>query len=241
MNQPNTLSRVGVLDKSVAILDALELGPQSLNDLVNLTGIARPTAHRLAVALEGHDLVARDSVGRFTLGTRIQHLATSQTGDELVIWARPILSDLRDRTGESTQLYRRVGSERVCVAVADLATGLRDTVPLGARLTLSAGSAAQVLMAWGESESSFAVGLLSKVRERGWAASAGERESGVASVSAPVRGGGDRVIAAVSLSGPIERLGRNPGVRHAPAVMAAAALLSGGIQSAGHTLRALDG
>jgi DNA-binding IclR family transcriptional regulator len=48
-----------------------------------------------------------------------------------------------------------------------------------------------------------------------------EREAGVASVSAPVRSGG-AVVAAVGVSGPIERLSRKPGARYAEAVVAAA-------------------
>jgi DNA-binding IclR family transcriptional regulator len=64
------------------------------------------------------------------------------------------------------------------------------------------------------------------VRRRGWAASAAEREAGVASVSAPVRGPGGRVLAAVSVSGPIERLGRSPGRLHAVAVIAAGEKIS---------------
>lgn len=64
--------------------------------------------------------------------------------------------------------------------------------------------------------------MLSAVRRRGWAQSVAEREAGVASVSAPVRGPSGRVIAAVSISGPIERMGRQPGRLHAAAVVAAA-------------------
>ena len=67
----------------------------------------------------------------------------------------------------------------------------------------------------------FTATTLAQVRRRGWAATAAEREPGVASVSAPVRGPGGRVIAAVSVSGPIERLTRSPGRLHAPAVVGA--------------------
>jgi hypothetical protein len=67
-------SGVGVLDKGVAILTALESGPHSLAELVTATKIARPTAHRLAVALEFHRLVARDLSGRFVLGPRAGEL-----------------------------------------------------------------------------------------------------------------------------------------------------------------------
>jgi DNA-binding IclR family transcriptional regulator len=67
---------------------------------------------------------------------------------------------------------------------------------------------------------------LAAVRRRGWAQSVGEREAGVASVSAPVRGPNNKVIAAVSISGPIERLSRQPGRMHAAAVVATANKLS---------------
>ncbi|MFC6342469.1 helix-turn-helix domain-containing protein, partial [Nocardioides hankookensis] len=61
-------SGVGVLDKAALVLTALESGPATLAGLVSGTGLARPTAHRLAVALEHHRLVARDMQGRFVLG-----------------------------------------------------------------------------------------------------------------------------------------------------------------------------
>jgi len=71
------------------------------------------------------------------------------------------------------------------------------------------------------------------VRRRGWAQSIGEREPGVASVSAPVRGPSNRVVAAVSVSGPIERLSRHPGRMHAQAVIDAAGRLSEALRRSG--------
>ena len=70
------------------------------------------------------------------------------------------------------------------------------------------------------------------IRRRGWAQSVGERQQGVASVSAPVRSPGGKVIAAVSVSGPLERLSRQPGRMHAPAVLAAAERLSESLRRA---------
>jgi DNA-binding IclR family transcriptional regulator len=227
-------SGVGVLDKAAIVLGALEAGPASLASLVAATGLARPTAHRLATALEHHRLVARDLQGRFMLGPRLAELATAAGEDRLLAAATPVLLALRDATTESCQLYRRQGEQRICVDVAERPAGLRDTVPIGAVLTMQAGSAAQILLAWEEPErmhrglqgSRFTATSLAGVRRRGWAQSVGEREPGVASVSAPVRGAGNKVIAAVSTSGPIERLGRAPGRLHAAAVMAAAARLT---------------
>jgi DNA-binding IclR family transcriptional regulator len=231
-------SGVGVLDKAAAVLSALEAGPATLAALVSATGLARPTAHRLAVALEHHRLVSRDIQGRFVLGPRLSELAVAAGEDRLLAAAGPVLANLRDVSGESAQLYRRQGEMRVCVAAAERLTGLRDTVPVGVALPMAAGSGAQVLLAWEEPDrlhrglqgARFTATTLAGVRRRGWAQSVAEREMGVASVSAPVRGPNNRVIAAVSISGPVERLSRYPGKLHAEAVLDAASRLSEAVQ-----------
>ncbi|HQR78728.1 MAG TPA: IclR family transcriptional regulator [Actinomycetota bacterium] len=218
MNDSNT---VGTLVKAGAILDAVEVGPQDLADLTAMTGQPRATCHRLAAALLDLRLLAKDAQGRYTLGPRIEELCAAGDGERLRTVALPTLRRLRDETGESAQIYRRQGRQRLCVASVEPSTGLRDTVPEGALLTMSAGSAAQVLAAWSPGTGGFPQQLLATVRKRGWAESLGEREPGVASVSAPVLSG-DRVVAAISISGPIDRLTRRPGRRFAQAVTRAA-------------------
>jgi DNA-binding IclR family transcriptional regulator len=223
-----------VLDKAVAVLDCLAGGPASLAELVDRTGLSRPTAYRIAVALEDHRYVDRDATGRFRLGARLSELAGAAGGDPLLRAADHVLERLRDTTQESAQLYRRAGAVRRCVAAAERTTGLRDTVPVGAELPMTAGSAAQVLLAWEPAAEAaevarrarFGAATLTTVRRRGWAASVAERESGVASVSAPVFGPDGSVVAAVSVSGPIDRLTRTPGRLHAAAVVAAGRALS---------------
>lgn len=234
---PTQQSGVGVLDKACLILEALEQGPASLADLAASTDIPRPTAHRLASALEHHRLVDRDSRGRFVLGPRLDELAAASGGDLLLAAAGTVLPRLRDVTGESAQLFRRHGQARVCVAAAERPSGLRDTIPVGTTLSMRAGSAAQVLLAWEDPDrlvaglraARFSASTLASVRQRGWAQSVGEREAGVASVSAPVRANGNRVVAALSVSGPIERLSRSPGGVLAQDVVAAAEELSGAL------------
>jgi DNA-binding IclR family transcriptional regulator len=222
-------SGVQTLDRSVSILDAVaRQGPSTLADLVRDTGLARPTAHRLAVALERHALLVRDRGGRFRLGARLVGWgAAAGAALALVEPARAVLQRLSSETGESAQLYVREGDQRVCVATHERPTGLRDTVPLGAVMPLTKGSGGRVLLAWADDRDRFAVdpSVLAGVRTAGWAATVGEREPGVASVSAPVRVG-EHVVAAIGVSGLAERLGPDPGSRFAVAVVSAAADLA---------------
>jgi len=218
-----------VLDKAVGVLRATAKEPCGLSELCERTGLPRATAHRLAVGLEVHGLLQRGADGRWRPGPTLGELA-SRSGDPLMEAASLVLPRLRDVTGESVQLYRREGLQRVCIAAAEPSSGLRDTVPIGARLPMTAGSGAKVLAAWADpalqravlAEARFSERVLADVRRRGWAQSVAERESGVASVSAPVRNAAGQVIAAVSVSGPVERIGRRPGGRWAADLLAAA-------------------
>ncbi|HET7479309.1 MAG TPA: IclR family transcriptional regulator, partial [Rubrobacteraceae bacterium] len=179
--------------------------------------------YRLLSALEAHRLVARED-GRYALGLRLIGWGSKAVGRDLIESSRPVLAALRDATGESTQLYVREGDNRVCVAAVErTGGGLRDAVPVGAVLPLGRGSGGRVLLAWaGDGERFHTARDLEETRERGWTESVAERETGVASVSAPVFGPDGKARAAISASGPISRLGDHPGERLAEHVVAAA-------------------
>ena len=209
----DSVTGVGVLDKAIVVLHAVAVAPCTLGELQATTGLPRATAHRLATALERHGMLRRDGEGRFELGLGLIPLGQAAASRfPLADLARPVVADLRDRTGESAQLFVREGSQRRCVLSLESTHGLRWIVPHGAVLPLEVGSAGRVLS--GETS------------RTGWIESVGEREPGVASVSAPVAGPDGTTIAAVSVSGPIERLTRHPGTRFGDAVIAAAARIS---------------
>ncbi|RFU19486.1 IclR family transcriptional regulator [Geodermatophilus marinus] len=229
MGQPNP---VAVLDKAVSILRAVAAEPATLAELVERTGLPRATAHRLAVALEGHRLVRRTAAGAWAPGPGLAELSRGVA--DLADLAGRHLVVLRDASGESAQFYVRDGATRVCLAAAERAHGLRDTVPVGARLPMTAGSAAHALLAFAPVDevtpllpaASFTARTLLDVRRRGWAHSVAEREAGVASLSAPVRDAAGGVLGAVSISGPVERLGRRPSPEVVGAVLEAAGAIS---------------
>ena len=205
----DSVSGVGVLDKAIFLLHAVTESPAPLAELQARTGLPRATVHRLAGALEDHGLLRRDGEGRYELGLGLVSLG--QRAAErfpLVDLACPVLEQLCADTGESVQLFVREGHQRRCVVSLESPHGLRWIVPQGSLLPLDVGSAGRVLS--GETS------------RHGWVQSVGEREAGVASVSAPVSALDGVALAAVSVSGPIERLTRQPGKRFGGAVVGAA-------------------
>jgi DNA-binding IclR family transcriptional regulator len=234
-------SGVGVLDRCVAILGAVEGGARSFTDIVDATALTRPTAHRLIVGLEEHGLLVHVGGLGYALGPRLLSLSTTAMRDlPLRELAHPSLERLARSTGESAQLYVRDGDRRICVDTAESESELRTIVDIGASLPLTQGSAGKVFLAWGsEHDQAFLLDVAKRgdrlaqqvatARRRGWAESVAERAPGVASVSAPVFGSHGAILAAVSVSGPASRLGQLRAKRYAPAVMQAAREIEGAL------------
>ncbi|MDU0478496.1 IclR family transcriptional regulator [Staphylococcus chromogenes] len=223
------ISGIKVLDRSVAILQAVAHAPRSLAQLCEDTGLPRATTHRLATALEMHDFLTRDTEGRWLIGSALATL-TSAHGDALIKAATPVMEELMESIGESVQLYRLAGQSRICVAAVEPPSGLQNTVPVGSRLSLAAGSAARVFAAFSSTEARkrmlvdghFSSEDLALVRQQGWAASFSEREAGLASVSVPVFNHAGMLVAALSVSGPEARFPQTAGAEFGPVLAAAA-------------------
>jgi len=219
-----TTTSVGVLDRSVAIVDAVEDGARSFTAIAEATGLTKPTAHRLINALLAHGLLMHvDGVG-YSLGPRFLALASTSVRElPLRQLARPFLEELAGSTGESAQLYVRSGDRRICVDSVESDSELRTIVRVGASLPLDKGSAGKVFLAWGQTAVGEDAGdietALLTTRRRGWAESHGEREAGVASVSAPIFGPSGDVLAAISVSGPQTRVTSKQAKRYGPALV----------------------
>ena len=126
-------SGVGVLDKSVLVLEAVESGASTLAALVERTGLSRATrtgspSRSRCTGCSAATARAAGASGRARPSSPAAAAATRCSSAR-----RGVLARLRDVTGESAQLYRRQGDRRVCVAAAERGSGLRDTVPGGQR------------------------------------------------------------------------------------------------------------
>ena len=214
----DSVSGVGVLDKAFLVLNALVTRPLSLAEAVDETGIPRATCHRLLSALEAHGAVRRNDDGLYCVGPTMAGLGRA-AGSQFPFLgrAREVATDVRDRTGESVQVFVPETDGRRCVVSLESPNGLRWIVAEGALFPLTRGSAGKVLSN-------------AKLSAGGWIESVEERVKGVASVSAPVFDAAGDVVAAFSVSGPLERMGRTPGSKYGSVVARAAKTLTDFLQ-----------
>ncbi|WP_142064609.1 IclR family transcriptional regulator [Pseudonocardia kunmingensis] len=204
---------VGVLDRVVAVLDAVEIRRMTASELARHLGLSTPTAHRLVGSMMAHGLLSRDEDGRLRLGARFSLPYLEQV-------ATPVLSALQQRTGETAQIWVLRGEHRLCAASVDSPAELRASVPVGTLLPLTAGGSAARI-------------LTEPTTAPGWVESISHRTPGLCSVSAPVRRPSGETVAAVCVSAPILRVGEDgPGARYGDDVVDAAAQLSDTLRQA---------
>lgn len=210
----DSISGVGVLDKAFTVMNAVVERPLTLNEVMSATSLPRATAHRLLMALEAHGAVRRNDDGAYCVGPSMVGFASAASRQfPWIDRARAVAQELRDSTGESVQVYVLEGDGRRCIVSFESTHGLRWIVPVGSLLPLARGSAGRVLSG-------------QRPGPGGWIESSEEREKGVASVSAPVRDADGRVVAAVSVSGPVERMDPVAVKRHGAVVARVARSLS---------------
>ena len=210
----DSVSGVGVLDKAFVVLNVLVTRPLALAEVVEATGIPRATCHRLLSALEHHGAVRRNDEGLYCVGPTMAGLGRAATSQfPFLRKAREVATELRDKTGESVQVFMPETDGRRCVVSLESPNGLRWIVPEGSLFPLSRGSAGRALSG-------------AKLSNGGWIESVEERVKGVASVSAPVIDAAGGIIAALSISGPLERMSRTPGAKFGAVVSRGARDLS---------------
>lgn len=220
-NSTESSSGIKVLDRSIAIIDAIAAGEKTLSQLSADTGLPRATTHRLATALEIHQVLVRTDSGAWTIGPALARYAASAPS-QIIDAAKPVMADLVHATNESVQLYELTGSSRTCVAAIEPPSGLTHTVPVGSQLPLDRGSAAKIFAAHKLVDAPFPDEEMVTVRSTGLAESVAEREVGLASVSTPIFDKNGTVLAVLSVSGPVERLKPSPADKWGKELLAAA-------------------
>ncbi|RAJ66476.1 IclR family transcriptional regulator [Streptomyces sp. Amel2xB2] len=224
------------VEKAFRVLESFsaERPRMSVTEAAEAVGLSRATARRILLTFERLGFAETD--GRhFSLTPRVLRFGFGYLS-ALPYWetAQSRMRALADELRESCSMATLDGTEIVYVARVPAARSMSITLSIGSRLPAYATSMGRVLLAALPPQELDALladvrlepltrntvtepealrGELDRVREQGFAVVDGEREEGVRSAAAPVRGRGGRVLAAVNVSAnaarvPLEELRR---------------------------------
>jgi DNA-binding IclR family transcriptional regulator len=192
------------VDRALSVLFAFKAGQGelTLSELASLTQLHKSTVLRLLASLQHYDLVTRTSTGyRLSTGVLRLHAAysASSTLEDALM---PILQALVYKTGESAAYHVRQGDTRLCLFRVDSPHPLRDHIRPGDVLPLTQGAGGHVLLAY-EDETHPAHEELLKV---GAIVKHGDRVQGLSGISAPVVNAQGKLLGAITLTMPTERM-----------------------------------
>ena len=191
------------VEKALALLDCFRPGEESLTltALAQLSGYHKTTVYRLMNSLERMNYVIRRDNGVYTLGPRLLYLGKLyEQSFHLATIVQPELHALATATGESATWYVIEKDQRLCLFRAEPSEGLRETRLPGTFLPLDNSAIGKVLRCWGRKEPLF------ETQPELPLFTSGIRDPHIASLSLPVFGEGDNMLAALALTGPASRL-----------------------------------
>jgi DNA-binding IclR family transcriptional regulator len=193
--------------RALQLLGAFALGEShlSLAELSRRCALHKTTVLRLARTLAQSGFMVQRDDGDWRLGP-----------------AAGSLRALTQASGESAAFYVREGNVRTCLVRVEGPQALRHHARMGEGLPLDQGSPGRVILAFSGEPGP----VYEQIRQRGYHWSIGEREQGVATVSAPVFGMHWRLMGSVCISGPASRLPESRLQAMAQTVVAAANQLS---------------
>ena len=222
---------IQVVERMMRLLDLLaqHAEPLGLKQIAQYTGLHPSTAHRILSSMSVDRLVDRVEPGAYRLGMRLLELGNlvkSRIGVREL--ALPLMRELNARTGETANLSVRHEDEIVYVErTSSGRSAMRVVHVIGARAPLHVTAAGKLFLL----EEGFArlrdyagrTGLtaltrntlssvallerdLERVQRQGWATDAEEAEMGVRCVAAGIRDDAGRLVAALSLSTPADRM-----------------------------------
>jgi IclR family KDG regulon transcriptional repressor len=221
--------------------DEVEIG---ISALARRLGIAKSTAHRLAVTLVSEGMLEQDREnGKYRLGVALFRLgALVRRRMNVSNEARPHLYDLREKINETVHLAILDGTEIMYVYNFESTHAIRMRSDIGVRKPAYCTAEGQAILAFQPPEvigEAIAAGLaprtpntitsadkflkaLAAVRQRGCAIEDEESELGMVGIAAPLRDDAGEVVGAIGIAGPVTRLSKKSIAAFIPHVIATA-------------------
>ena len=227
---PEPKARLSSVVTAIGLLKAfsesdIEIG---ISRLAKTLGIAKSTAHRLAITLLSEGLLEQNPEnGRYRLGIGLFRLGSLvRQRMDVSAEARPHLFDLRETTGETVHLALLDGTQIMYVYNLESAHAIRMRSDVGVCKPAFCTAEGLAMLAFQPTtlvDSVISEGLkartpktrtdphelraaLEEVRVRGYAVEDELSEEGMRAVAAPVRNSAGDVVAAIGVAGPTQRL-----------------------------------
>ena len=199
-----------------------------VREAARMTGISSSTTGRIFASLKALGLLVQDmETKQYTLAGKVLAWAEVYTATlDVRRIALPFIYDLQRLTGETISLYVLEGKARVCVERLESEQNIRMVARVGRYIPLHAGSAGKLFLAFmtvdqreavleTEERKAFTPFTIidadklreecQRIRERGYAISHGEWTLDASGVAAPIFDHRNRMIAAMTISGPTQR------------------------------------
>jgi len=207
---------------------SIEQPEKRVTDIAQELELGKSTVSRLLATLASEGYVKKDSeTQKFSLGLRILSLASTLTSNlEIVREARPVLRQLVQETNESAQIAKLEDDRMIYVDQVKCKQPIRILAHIGRINPIHCTSSGRLLLAYEsekrqhevlerelimctpytETEPANILKELKIIKKQGYCIITNEFVEGVVSISAPIRDYRERVIAAISLVGPTNRL-----------------------------------
>ncbi|EAU54434.1 IclR family transcriptional regulator [Mariprofundus ferrooxydans] len=221
-------SNIQVIDRMVALLQGLaQHGHAGLKVLAVDAGLHSSTAHRILASLQQHGWVARDADGGYRLGSGLLRYASHAAREiDLRQLALPVMTALRDLTGETVNLTLRESDEVVYVERVISNRLMRVEQVIGSRAPLHVTAVGKLMLGEGVPEGcmdyarrtglpAYTANTITNARQlcdvvrlvagQGYAFDDEEAELGVGCIGVLVRDAGGNAVAGLSISAPRER------------------------------------
>ncbi len=243
---------LGVISKVFSILEAIHGAPYglTLKKICEATGINKSTAHRFLKHMEREGYLIHTESGPYLIGPRLSAMGT-QANSRAVLQAaaRPILWELWKSTQETVNLAVLDSGTVLYVDVIESSHEFRLASRVGTRRPVHATSLGKAICAFLPEEllkrtleglvlssltPNTVINLvqfrreLDRVRQKGYSLDDEEVTLGARCVGAPILGKNQEAVAAISISGPVTRIGRE----QLPSLGAAVIEASGRISAA---------
>lgn len=227
-------AKVGVIGKVLRILELLDRSRNglTLKEIAEQSALNKSTAHRFLTHLEVEGYLFRDALGNYMIGPKLVRMGGGGTTFQATLCkiARPILEELRAFTGETVNLAVLDGIQVLYLDVLESLHTFRLASQVGARRPVQSTSLGKAMLAFLDDAllqeeiisnivfaPSTAKGLrdmahlrkdLARTKARGFSLDDEEAVPGARCIGAPIFDGDSKLIAGISLSGPVVRVTR---------------------------------